>query len=206
MVRGAESLFNRSLCENDLLRPGKQAEGVGLCSESTPGNGGRRQHVRAIKELTDKKEEHSRAVLAMWAGNLTSASNLQRSRQQPCNGRSEAGGVRMDLECLEKELHGGAAAVAPPAWCRLGSALRSVSHRTHTPPCSPPALCELLWLLPSRSPLEGEDKGEENSRSGFLKHPGISDLLLNLVCVLCHPRKLKTSSVQQSKGLFKVLL
>lgn len=105
----------------------------------------------------------------------------------------------MDLECLQRELHSGAATMVPPALCPPGL---SVPQNTHISLLTP----STVWLLPSRSPLEGEDKGEENSRSGFLKYPGISDLLLNLVCVLCHPRKLKTSSVQQSKGLLKVLL
>lgn len=43
-------------------------------------------------------------------------------------------------------------------------------------------------------------------RSGLLKHPEISDLLLNLVCGFFLPRKLKTSCIQQNKGFFfKVL-
>lgn len=69
-------------------------------------------------------------MLAMWSGNPTSASNLQ--REQPYDGRSEAGGVRMDLESLQRELHSGAATMVPPALCPPGLSPKvSIPQNTH---------------------------------------------------------------------------
>lgn len=84
-------------------------------------------------------------------------------------------------------------------------------------PSHPPTPKDLIWIVPSPQisvdvlSREGKTYRERKTlhpafapRNGFLKHPGISDLLLNLVCGFFPPRKLKTSCIQQNKGIFKV--
>lgn len=97
MARGMQRIFyERSLYKLNLLSLEQQRLG-GDMTTLWKIHWGRRQHIAAIKELADKKEECNWSMLDMWARNWTSVSNFQRSKdqKQPHRGRSK-GSQRKD--------------------------------------------------------------------------------------------------------------
>lgn len=139
-----------------------------------------------------------------------------RNRNSFAVGGAEALHVKMDLDHLQKESPR-EAAHSPSAPVTLLRSDPTAITRVLSLPSHPPTLKNLIWLVPSQQisidilSREGKTYRVKKTlhpafvpRNGFLKHPGISDLLLNLVCVFFPPRKLKTSCIQQNKGIFKV--
>lgn len=127
-----------------------------------------------------------------------------RNRNSLAMGGARAVNVKMDLARLQEESHGGAAHADPPAPViplRSGpaAAIRALPLPPH--PLTPN---NLAWLVFNQQisvdglTREGERYREKKTlhpasvpRNGFLKHPGISNLLLNLVCVFFLPENLK---------------
>lgn len=130
----------------------------------------------------------------MWARNWTSISNLQRSEDQRSLtvGRAKAVNVKMDLDRLQKESH---SSCGPSCPCDPTDVRPCCCHRVLSLPPRPLTLDKLVWLV-SRQEISVDTLSREGERykekilhpafvpgNGFLKHPGISSLLLHLVCV-----------------------
>lgn len=137
-----------------------------------------------------------------------------RNRNSFAVGGEEALDVKMDLDHSQKEPPGGAA-LSPSAPLILLRSDPNAVTAVLSLPSHPPTPKTLIWLVPSQLisvdvlSREGKTYREKKMlhpafvpRSGFLKHPGISDLLLNLVCGFFPPRKLKTSCIRQNRVFF----
>lgn len=131
-------------------------------------------------------------------------------------GGAEALNVKMNLDHSQKEpphgaAHGPCAPVIP-----LRSDPDAVTGVLSLP-SHPPTPKNLIWLVPSQHisvdvlSREGKTYSEKKTlhpafvpRNGFLKHPGISGLLLNLVCGFFLPENLKLPVFSKIRVFFKV--
>lgn len=127
-----------------------------------------------------------------------------KNRSSFAMGGQKALNVKMDLDHLQKESHSGAVHAVPSAPVITlrsdpAAVIRVLSLLPH-----PPMPNNLVWLVSSQQfsvdalSRERERHREKKAlppafvpRKGFLKHPGISDLLLNLGCVFFLPENLK---------------
>lgn len=122
-----------------------------------------------------------------------------RNRNSFAVGGAEALNVKMNLDHSQKELPHGAAQ-SPSAPVILLRSDPDAVTRVLSLPSHPPTPKNLIWLVPSQQisvdvlSREGKTYREKKTlhpafvpRNGFLKHPGISDLLLNLVCGVFFP-------------------